>query len=228
MDKLEKSKLVTVNIYQKLAMITGEIGVMEKGGRNQEQRYDFIEYAAIAGRIRTLFSKHGVIIVPKVKSQQRLEITSKHGARGIHAIVTMEFDIVNADQPDDRFTVTWEAEAADYGDKATNKAITAALKYYIMRQFNISEKGEDADEHTPAPIEAVNILLPPVPQAGSFVTEAQVKLLLARSRDASGLTDRQDIYDWFLEHFGVMPNEILRNDIDMVLQTIQIEAGGYE
>ena len=43
-----------------------------------------------------------------------------------------------------------ESEAADFGDKATNKAVTAAVKYYLMRQFNISSKGdEDADAASP-------------------------------------------------------------------------------
>ena len=58
--------------------------------------------------------------------------------------------MVNADKPDDRFVVKWQGEAADYGDKATNKAATAAVKYYLMRQFNISSKGdEDPDSQTP-------------------------------------------------------------------------------
>jgi hypothetical protein len=49
-------------------------------------------------------------------------------------------------------------------------------------------------------------------------------LLLARSRDASGLTDRQDIYDFFLDEFGKMPNEVLRNEVDAVLKRLGGEA----
>ncbi len=52
----------------------------------------------------------------------------------------------------------------------------------------------------------------------TLVTEAQVKLLLARARDASGLTDRQEIYDWFLETFGLMPNEVKKADVDQILR----------
>jgi hypothetical protein len=65
---------------------------------------------------------------------------------------------------------------------------------------------------------------PSAATARTLVSEAQVKLLLARSRDASGLTDRQDIYDFFLDEFGKMPNEVLRNEVDAVLKRLGGEA----
>lgn len=140
-----------LNIYQKLAAITGAIGVVEKGGTNTEQKYAFIEYAAVAGKLRVLFAEYGVVIVPrmaKFADWNTEEITTKYGSKGINVRVPFEFEIVNADRPEDAFKVEWIGEAADYGDKATNKAATAALKYYLMRQFNISEKGDDPDQNT--------------------------------------------------------------------------------
>lgn len=142
----------SLNLYQKLAAITAEIGVVEKGGKNSEQHYNFIEYAAVAGKLRTLFGKYGVVIVPrmaKAGDQNRADITSSYGKRGVAVLIDFEFDVRNADKPDDFFIVTWTGEAADYGDKATNKAATSALKYYQMRQFNISEKGDDPDQDSP-------------------------------------------------------------------------------
>lgn len=141
-----------MNVYQKLAAITGKIGVIDKGGTNKEQHYSFIEYAAVAGKLRALFAEYGVVIVPRMadkEAMQREEITTKYGNKGVAVLIDFKFEIINADKPDDKFGVTWTGEAADYGDKATNKAATSALKYYLMRQFNISEKGEeDADAQT--------------------------------------------------------------------------------
>ena len=141
----------SLNIYQKLSAIMGDIGVVEKGGKNTEQNYAFIEYAAVAGKLRALFSEYGVLIVPRMpasSSHVREEITTKYGSKGVAILIDFTFEIINADKPDDKFEVTWTGEAADYGDKGTNKAATSALKYYLMRQFNISEKGEDNDEHS--------------------------------------------------------------------------------
>jgi len=151
MGEKQSSDVRSLNIYQKLSAIMGEIGVVEKGGKNTEQNYAFIEYAAVAGKLRALFSEYGVLIVPrmpKASEHVREEITTKYGSKGVAILIDFTFEIINADKPDDKFEVTWTGEAADYGDKGTNKAATSALKYYLMRQFNISEKGEDNDEHS--------------------------------------------------------------------------------
>lgn len=139
-----------LNLYQKLAKITGEIGVIAKDGNNQQQKYKYIEYETIAGKFRELFSKYGVVLIPSMVEQERSAITTSRGSSGVSTVCHFEFTVVNADNPDDRFVVKWQGEAADYGDKATNKAATAAVKYYLMRQFNISSKGdEDPDSQTP-------------------------------------------------------------------------------
>lgn len=139
-----------LNLYQKLANITGEIGVIAKDGNNQQQKYKYIEYETIAGKFRELFSKYGVVLIPSMVEQERSAITTSRGSSGVSTVCHFEFTVVNADKPDDRFVVKWQGEAADYGDKATNKAATAAVKYYLMRQFNISSKGdEDPDSQTP-------------------------------------------------------------------------------
>ena len=139
-----------LNLYQKLAKITGEIGVIAKDGNNQQQKYKYIEYETIAGKFRELFSKYNVVLIPSMVEQERTNITTARGASGVSTVCHFEFTVVNADKPDDRFVVKWQGEAADYGDKATNKAATAAVKYYLMRQFNISSKGdEDPDSQTP-------------------------------------------------------------------------------
>ena len=186
----EQSKAVdtkALNLYQKLAAITGEVAAIAKGGTNTEQKYQYIEYGAVAGELRGLFAKYGVIIVPsmqKTSEQSREEITSKYGAKGVAVLIDFEYRVINADKPDDNFTVNWVGEAADYGDKATNKAATSALKYYLMRQFNISEKGEDPDGESPdrgtisqAPVQ------PAKPKAPEKITPDQIKKLFATIGD---------------------------------------------
>lgn len=147
-----KQDVRSLNLYQKLAAITGEVGAIAKGGNNTEQNFKFIEYAAVAGRLRELFAKYGVVVVPRMqpsKQQMRSTITSKYGKEGVWALIDMSFTVINADAPDDKFTATWTGEAMEYGDKAANKAATGALKYFLMRMFNVSEQGDDPDAHSP-------------------------------------------------------------------------------
>lgn len=134
----------------RLAKIGKEIGAVDKSGRNAEQKYNYIEYGVVAGRIRELFDKYGVIILPAVQDYSVDEITSKYGNKGYHYVLKMSFRIYNADDMTDFVETTWTGESADFGDKGINKAETSGTKYFLMRLFNISEKGEEeADEKSP-------------------------------------------------------------------------------
>jgi hypothetical protein len=148
----EAAAISEMNLWQKLAAITGEIGIIAKDGRNKEQNYAFIEYAAIAGRLRELYAKYHVVCIPKrVADRIVTPIESKYGQKGFNVVAPYEITFRNADKPDEVEVIRWEGEASDYGDKATNKAATAAVKYCEMRVFHVSEKGEDPDETRPDP-----------------------------------------------------------------------------
>ena len=139
-----------MTLAQKLAKIGREIGAVSKSGVNTQQKYNYIEYGVVAGRIRELFDQYGVIIVPQVLDYKTDEIRSKYDTTGYHYVVSMKFTIVNGDDANDRFESTWLGESADYGDKGINKAETSGTKYFLMRLFNVSEKGEEeADKVTP-------------------------------------------------------------------------------
>lgn len=139
-----------MTLAQKLAKIGKEIGVVDKSGTNAQQKYNYIEYGVVAGRIRELFDNYGVIIVPQVMDYRTDEVTSKYDTTGYHYVLAMKFTIVNGDDATDRFESTWLGEATDFGDKGINKAETSGTKYFLMRLFNVSEKGEEeADKYTP-------------------------------------------------------------------------------
>lgn len=139
-----------LSLAAKLARIGKEIGKVDKTGKNQQQHYDYIEYGVVAGRIRELFDEYRVIIIPNVKEYSVDVITAKNGGKGYHYSLSMEFSIINGDDPADKLIASWMGESADYGDKGINKAETSGIKYFLMRLFNVSEKGEeDADAKTP-------------------------------------------------------------------------------
>lgn len=132
------------SLAAKIAAISKDLGAIKKGGHNKEQHYDFIEYAAVSGKIRELLDKHGVAIIPTVTDYERDDVTSRNGATGYHYTLKMTFTVINADDQEDKIVATWMGESTDWGDKGINKAETSGTKYFLMRLFNISEKG-DAD-----------------------------------------------------------------------------------
>lgn len=136
----------TRTLAAKIAAISKDLGAIKKGGHNAEQKYDFIEYAAVSGKIRELLDKHGVAIIPSVIDHDRDDITSKYGAKGYHHTLKMHFTVINADDKDDKIEADWLGESSDYGDKGVNKAETSGTKYFYMRLFNISEKSDSDNE----------------------------------------------------------------------------------
>lgn len=145
---MDKNKM---SLAAKLARIGKEIGKVEKSGKNQQQNYNYIEYGVVAGRIRELFDEYGVIIIPSVVEVMTDEITNKYGNTGYHYKLNMQFSIINGDDMNDKIVANWIGESADYGDKGINKAETSGTKYFLMRLFNVSEKGEEeADSKSPA------------------------------------------------------------------------------
>lgn len=140
------------SLSAKLALIANEIGAIAKDGKNAQQGYAYIEYAQVAAKARELQAKHGVAIIPTVDSYTAMEVKNKYGGIGYHYLIKMIFTVINAEDPEDKIVSNWIGEATDYGDKGINKAITSGVKYFIMRLYNISEKGEqEADAVTPEP-----------------------------------------------------------------------------
>lgn len=217
MSEADTTKL---NLYQKLAKITGDIGAIKKGGRNNEQKFDFIEYAAVAGELRGLFAKYNVLVVPymqKSTRQTRTPVQSKYGAQGEHVLIDFTFVVYNADDPKEKFSVTWTGEATDYGDKATNKAATSALKYYLMRQFNISEKGEDPDADSPKVTDkpVAQSQEPSTPEAATKLQKGQITAYLR----SQGIEDTE-IVNVLRDDFKVQ-GELTRDEANRVLTEIK-------
>jgi hypothetical protein len=172
------------NLYQKLAIISNEIGCIKKTGKNVQQNYNYIEYANIAAEIRSKFARYGVVIVPGVKGYAVDNVTTARGGTGFHYTLDMSFTVINTDDPNERIESPWLGEATDYGDKAVNKAETSGEKYFIMKLLNISEKGEnEADATTPEPAQTVQPTRAMTTEAATTQQRATLHSLLGANYD---------------------------------------------
>lgn len=168
-----------LNLYQKLLKITDAVGKIEKSGRGDGLPYKFIEQSMIVAKLRPLLAEHNVMIMPETTGRklERVETTDKYGKAKVQysSSVSMRFTVVNADKPEEKMVCEWDAgEALDSSDKASNKAVTAANKTFLMKLFNISEK-DDPD----AKREAVN--QPETPVANFFAAKAELTQHLTKN-----------------------------------------------
>jgi hypothetical protein len=140
-----------MKVYKAINAVQSELAILgiTKNRRNQQgSGYNFRGIDDVYNTIAPLLSKHGLCILPRVLSRECIERISKSGGGLFYVTVDAEFDFVCAEDGS-KHTVKTFGEAMDSGDKATNKAMSAAYKYACFQAFSIpTEADNDADAHT--------------------------------------------------------------------------------
>jgi len=146
-----------MSVYAKIAAVQGELAKVGigKNSENSAQNYKFRGIDAVYNALSPLLSKHGLCILPRMLSRERQERVSVKEYQGnkresvlFYVTVEAEFDFVSSDDGS-LHTVRTYGEAMDSGDKATNKAMSAAYKYAAFMAFAIPTEGDnDADATT--------------------------------------------------------------------------------
>ena len=137
-------------VYKAIAAIQGELAKVgiSKDRRNQQQGYNFRGIDDVYSALSPLLAKHGLCILPRMLSRDVQERRNAKGNALFYVTVEAEFDFV-AVADGSMHTVRTFGEAMDSGDKATNKAMSAAYKYAAFQAFAIPTEGDnDADAST--------------------------------------------------------------------------------
>jgi hypothetical protein len=145
-----------MKVYKAINNVQADLSVLgiTKDRRNmQGSGYNFRGIDDVYNTIAPLLAKHSLCILPRVLSRECVERVSQKGGALFYVTVDAEFDFVSAEDGS-KHTVKTFGEAMDSGDKATNKAMSAAYKYACFQAFSIpteSDNDADAHTHTPAP-----------------------------------------------------------------------------
>jgi len=139
-----------VSVYKAINAVQSELAKTHHQRPNQHagQRLQVSGIDDVYNAVAPLLSKHGLCILPRVLSRECTERASKSGGALFYVTVEAEFDFV-CSEDGSKHTVKTFGEAMDSGDKATNKAMSAAYKYAAFQAFSIpTEADNDADAHT--------------------------------------------------------------------------------
>jgi len=142
-----------VNIYQRINAVREEVTYIRKDKKvstGGEGGYKAVTHDAVVAYSRQSLVKNGVIILPSLVSEEMeaplVKIKDGEQTTSSMRLYKARFDVtfVNADDPQDKFTVNVPAHALDSGDKAPGKAITYATKAAILKVL-LLETGEDEE-----------------------------------------------------------------------------------
>jgi hypothetical protein len=140
-----------MKVYEAIAEVAAELAArgISKDSRNQAQGFNFRGIDAVYNALAPLLAKHKLCILPRCIKRECVERTNAKGNALFYVTVQAEFDMVSAEDGS-KHTVATFGEAMDSGDKATNKAMSAAYKYAAFQAFCIptEETSTDADGET--------------------------------------------------------------------------------
>lgn len=121
---------------------------ISKDRRNLQQGYNFRGIDDAYAALSPVLAKHKLLMLPRVTHREQVERTTSKGGAIFYTTVTVEFDLVSAEDGS-KHTVVTVGEAMDSADKSSNKAMSAAYKYAAFQAFCIPTEGDnDADAHT--------------------------------------------------------------------------------
>lgn len=140
-----------MSVYKAINAVQAELsvsGITKDRTNTQGSGYKFRGIDDVYNTIAPMLARHGLCILPRVLNRTITERTSQKGGALFYVTVESEFDFVCAEDGS-KHTVKTFGEAMDSGDKATNKAMSAAYKYACFQAFSIpTESDNDADAYT--------------------------------------------------------------------------------
>ncbi len=138
-------------IFDLIPKVMGDIGAIGKDRKNEQQRYSFRGIEDFYNAAHPAMVKHGVFCAPEVVEHKCdvFEKTNNDGKvttwRHVTIRVKHRFYAPDGSSVD----VTTMGEGLDNSDKATNKAMSGAMKYALIELFSVpTEDVEDADRTT--------------------------------------------------------------------------------
>jgi hypothetical protein len=133
-------------VHAAIAAVMAEIQPVAKGRQNTQQNYRFRGIADVYAACQRVMAAKGLHITPhaivgQIDSERK---TSKGGALFVVRLTT-QFRIYHADGSFVELMTV--GEGMDSGDKAANKAMSAAMKYALIQAFCLPEDHPDEPEN---------------------------------------------------------------------------------
>lgn len=136
-----------MSIHETMIEVAREVTGLAKRDRNDGQRFMFRGIDAVMNVFGPAMRTAGLMALPTVEDITVTEKPGNNGKTTQHVRVKMRLTFVNdAGETDDR-TVVW-GEAMDWGDKATAKAHSVALRTAYLQAFCLPTDERDPDHDT--------------------------------------------------------------------------------
>lgn len=135
-----------MTIFEKILAIMGEVRYLNKDDNVSfgTTKYKALSEEKVTEIMRDKLVKYKLVVYPVHQTATR---------NGQITHVDVEYEMVNAENPEERITIASCGDGADSQDKGSGKAMTYAFKYMWLRTFALPT-GEDPDKVSSAELDA--------------------------------------------------------------------------
>ena len=159
---MTEEQIKKLNIYEKMSLITDEIGVIEKNLNvqvNKNASYKAVSERDVLDNVKPIEKKYRVYSYPAEReivdrdtlvketefTDSRTDNTTITRTNSLFMRIETIYRFVNIDNPDEFVETMVYGDGVDTGDKAPGKAMTYADKYALMKAYKLST-GDDPDK----------------------------------------------------------------------------------
>jgi len=191
-----------MTVYEAINEVSKRVGSLAKEGFNEHQRYNFRGIDQLVTAVQPVLNDIGLVIVPKVLSHH----SEDRIADKISRWCTVEVKYTIIGPAGDSIDAIMVGEATDSSDKAMNKAMSNAAKYFYFQTFWFGIGGMDdgdfdhlesapvrnsAPAQAPAPRPAASPQSRPATSSGSgnLATEPQTRKVWAMAHKTPNWDD---------------------------------------
>ena len=208
MEKKQEIDIKSLNIYEKLSLITTEMAVIEKNlevEMTKTKKYKAVSERDVLDNVKPLEAKYRIYSYPVdrqlIDKDTLVKETEYNGAISRTNTLFMRLEtiyrFVNMDNPQEFIDIKTYGDGLDTGDKAPGKAMTYADKYALLKCYKIST-GDDPDKDAS-------------PTNGYRKNEDEINLEITKDF-MKYLVESETDLDKLLEHFGVESEKQLTNE----------------
>lgn len=155
MEQEIKRPQTVLESIEAMTEILAKIGIAKEKGNTREIQYNFRGIDDIRNNTSPLMKECALAIIPAMAERAEKERHTKNGTLALWVTLRVDFRVYNTISKE-HIEVPIYADAVDYSDKATQKAMSQAYKVLAINLFNIPTEGEQDTDAESIQMQAIN------------------------------------------------------------------------
>lgn len=136
-----------VPVHVAWSRVMGEVTSLGKEQRHDSPgaKFNFRGIDDVMNLVGPVLRKHGVSVIPFIRSIESRDFTNKSGNRQHEVMVMVSYTVIGPDG--DTFEGSAPGESADSSDKATSKAMSVAYRTFLLQSLCLPTDEPDPDHY---------------------------------------------------------------------------------